>query len=450
MNKVIGIRKEDKNRWERRTPLIPKEVLELRTQEGLDFVVQPSKIRIYSDQEYRAVGAKLSDDLDACDCVFGIKEMPIDFFRPKKTYIFFAHVIKGQPNNMPMLKRILEIGCNLIDYEKVTDATGKRLIFFGRHAGLAGMIDTLWALGRRLENEGIVSPFNEIRQTIQYENLTQAKQVIAAVGKKIAEDGLHPALIPLVVGFTGYGNVSSGAQEIFDLLPYEAIRPKDLGEFFAKKNFSKHKLYKSVFREEDMVCLQHPTEPPQTFELNDYFTHPEKYKSVFERYVPYLTVLVNCIYWDNRYPRLITKHFLKLLYKSEPRLRVIGDISCDISGSIEATVKTTNPDNPVFVYDPITNRVMDGVVGRGPVIMAIDNLPCEIAKESSIYFSNVLKSFVPAIAKADFSSSFERCQLPPEIKKAVIVYQGELTPNYKYLDQYLKTNAQTKGAKFQV
>jgi alpha-aminoadipic semialdehyde synthase len=184
------------------------------------------------------------------------------------------------------------------------------------------------------------------------------------------------------------------------------------------------------------VSLNPPQADSGGFELDDYFTHPEKYKSVFELYVPYLTLLVNCIYWDKRYPRLLTKNFLKLLYKSEPRLRVIGDISCDIDGSIEATVKATSPDNPVFVYDPITNRTNDGLVGRGPVIMAVDNLPCEIAKESSIYFSNVLKPFVPAIANADFSVTFDKCQLPPEIKKAVITYQGDLTPDYKYITNY--------------
>ncbi|MDH5684884.1 MAG: bifunctional lysine ketoglutarate reductase /saccharopine dehydrogenase family protein [candidate division WOR-3 bacterium] len=434
MNKLIGIRKEDKNRWERRTPLIPQHIRELKQKEQFNFTVQSSKIRTYPDQEYASAGANIAEDLKDCDLVFGIKEMPKDLFQPKKTYIFFAHVIKGQSQNMPMLKTMLKLGCNLIDYEKVADENGKRLIFFGYHAGLAGMIDTLWALGNRLESEGIINPFQAIRQTIDYEDLNQAKQAISEVGKKIAEDGLDASLLPLVCGITGYGNVSQGAQEIFDLLPFEEIKPKELFELFAKKNFSKNQLYKIVFREEDMV---EPIAKTDVFQLPDYYTHPEKFRSVFERYIPYLTSLVNCIYWDNRYPRLVTKHFLKLVFKSEPRLRVIGDISCDIEGSIEATVKATSPDNPVFVYDPLTNRAFNGVVGKGPVIMAIDNLPCEIPKDASVYFSNILKPFVPAIAQADFSTSFERCDLPPEIKKGVIVYQGELTPDYKYIEKYL-------------
>ncbi|MDH5186686.1 MAG: hypothetical protein OEW70_06430, partial [candidate division WOR-3 bacterium] len=221
MNKLIGIRKEDKNRWERRTPLIPQHIRELKQKEQFNFTVQSSKIRTYPDQEYASAGANIAEDLKDCDLVFGIKEMPKDLFQPKKTYIFFAHVIKGQSQNMPMLKTMLKLGCNLIDYEKVADENGKRLIFFGYHAGLAGMIDTLWALGNRLESEGIINPFQAIRQTIDYEDLNQAKQAISEVGKKIAEDGLDASLLPLVCGITGYGNVSQGAQEIFDLLPFE-------------------------------------------------------------------------------------------------------------------------------------------------------------------------------------------------------------------------------------
>uniref|UniRef100_A0A7C6ED78 Alanine dehydrogenase/pyridine nucleotide transhydrogenase N-terminal domain-containing protein n=1 Tax=candidate division WOR-3 bacterium TaxID=2052148 RepID=A0A7C6ED78_UNCW3 len=446
MSKVVGIRREDKNRWERRTPLIPNHCLELKKTQKINFIIQPSKIRIFSDEDYFSVGVKVQEDLAECDCIFGIKEMPVDFFLPKKTYIFFAHVIKGQAHNMPMLNKMLELGCNLIDYEKITDEQGKRLIFFGHYAGLAGMIDTLWALGQRLENEGIVSPFSELRPTIHYENLAQAKQAVTKVGKKIEEEGLHPALVPLVCGITGYGNVSRGAQEIFDLLPFTEIKPKELGEFFARKDFSKYRVYKTVFYEEDTVARlnQSTGQTLSLFDLKDYYAHPEKYKSVFERYVPYLTVLVNCIYWDSRYPRLVTKNFLKLLYKAEPRLRVIGDISCDIEGSIEATVKTTSPDNPVYVYDPIRNRAIDGVIGNGPVIMAIDNLPCELAQEASIYFSNVLKPYVGQIAQADFTVPFAKLKLPSEIKRGVIVYQGELTPDYKYIQQYLRNDKEQK------
>ena len=121
-----------------------------------------------------------------------------------------------------------------------------------------------------------------------------------------------------------------------------------------------------------------------------------------------------------------------------PRLRVIGDISCDMEGAIECTVKSTEPGNPVFVYDPCADRAVDGVAGQGPVVMAVDILPSEIPREASDYFSGVLKSYVPAIATADYELPFAELALPAEIKRAVIVYQGKLTPEYAYLQEFLQ------------
>ena len=121
----------------------------------------------------------------------------------------------------------------------------------------------------------------------------------------------------------------------------------------------------------------------------------------------------------------------------KPRLRIIGDISCDIEGSTECTVRSTTPDNPVFVYDPQEEKAKDGVEGRGVVVMATDNLPAEISLESSIFFSNELKPLVPAIAKADFSGDFADCDLPDAVKKAVILYRGKFTSDYKYMKNFI-------------
>ncbi len=119
------------------------------------------------------------EDLSPYPVIFAVKEMPLDFFEPGKTYAFFAHVIKGQPYNMPMLQRMLDLGCNLIDYEKVSDEKGRRLIFFGRHAGIAGMIETLWPLGQRLDWEGIPTPFSQLRHTYEYKDLVEAKEAVS-------------------------------------------------------------------------------------------------------------------------------------------------------------------------------------------------------------------------------------------------------------------------------
>jgi alpha-aminoadipic semialdehyde synthase len=183
-----------------------------------------------------------------------------------------------------------------------------------------------------------------------------------------------------------------------------------------------------------------PVSPDDRFELQDYYQHPEKYRSRFSTYVPYLTVLVNGIYWESKYPRLVTKRYLRELFggPTRPRLRVIGDISCDVEGAIECTVRCTEPGDPVYVYNPLTGETADGYAGEGVVVLAVDILPSQLPREASMDFSAVLKRFIPAIAQADYTVPFEELALPPEIKRAVIAYRGELTPDYRYLEQYLR------------
>ena len=436
MSLRIGIRREDKSVWERRVPLVPQHVRELWEEKAVEVWVQPSKVRVFQDDEFAQVGARIKEDLATCPAVFGVKEMPDDFFQPGHTYVFFAHVIKGQTYNMAMLRRLMELGCQLIDYERVIDEHGRRLVFFGRHAGLAGMIETFWALGQRLNWEGIANPFADLRQAYHYASLTDAKAAVSALGKRIAQQGLPQEITPLICGFAGYGNVFRGAEEIIDLLPVHEIEPQDVSTIAQSTGYAHDAVYKVVFKEEHTVS---PISPDGRFELQDYYDHPEKYRPVFHTFLPHLTLLVNCVYWEAKYPRLVTKADLKRLYGAEasPRLRVIGDISCDIEGAIEGTLKSTEPGDPVFVYDPMQDRAVDGVEGRGPVIMAVDILPSELPRDASEYFSGVLKPYIAAIATADYSVPFEALALPPEIKRAVIVHQGELTPDYRYLEQYL-------------
>jgi saccharopine dehydrogenase (NAD+, L-lysine-forming) len=149
---------------------------------------------------------------------------------------------------------------------------------------------------------------------------------------------------------------------------------------------------------------------------------------------------MNCIFCNTQYPRLLTKNYLKKSFekKEQLRLKVIGDISADIKGAIEFTEKTTSPDCPVFIYDPSTDTINDGYEGDGIVVMAVDNLPCELPKESSQSFSETLSRFVPDVMKADFTlDDFNLVKLPAEIKNAVILYQGKLTPTYNYINKYL-------------
>ncbi len=431
----VGIRREDKNRWERRVPLIPSHVREILCDNPLEIWMQPSAIRVFSDQEYAREGVKISEDLASCSLVLAVKEIPIDFFRPEKSYMFFSHTIKGQPYNMPMLKKMKDLKTTLIDYERVIDEKGQRLVFFGTQAGQAGMIDTLYAFGQKAKHEGYGNPFEQILLAYRYGSLVEAKESLKKVGWNLHDSGLPPALTPLVCGFAGYGRVSRGAQEIFDLLPVEEIAPTQLESFVKDGNYSSHKVYKTVFKEEHMVRLRSSS---SGFDLQDYYDHPEKYESIFESYLPFLSILMNCIYWAPQYPHFVTNESLKQLWKGEtfPCLRVIGDISCDVEGAIECTVRPTNPGNPVYIYDPIENKVTDGIKGRGVAVMATDNLPAELSLESSVFFSNALLPFVPALSLADYSKSFEECDLPLPIKKAIILYRGELTPEYEYMKKF--------------
>ncbi len=432
MDFTLGIRREDKNKWERRVPLVPDHIKELKEKHGIETIIQPSKIRIYSENDFKNAGALINEDLSSCPVVFAIKEIPIDLFEPKKTYVFFSHTIKGQSHNMPMLKKMMELGCNLVDYEKISNEKGRRLVFFGRFAGLAGIIDTLWAFGQRMDLYGIKTPFAEIKQTIHYKDLEEAKTHIKKIGIIIEKVGIPKSLTPFIVGFAGYGNVSKGAQEILDILPIKEINPKQLGDIY--NNFSDRVIYKVVFKEEDTVV---PISPKKDFDLQEYYNHPELYRSIFHQYLEHINILINCILWNRQYPRLVTKESLKKNYTENMKLQVIGDISVDINGAIEFTEKVTNPGNPVFVYNPFSNEIVDGFNGNGIVVMAIDNLPCEVPKESSKEFSDSLIPFVPSIVKADFSVDFKNLNLPYEIKKAVILYHGKLTPNYQYINKFL-------------
>ncbi len=253
--------------------------------------------------------------------------------------------------------------------------------------------------------------------------------------RELNNSGFPKEVSPVVVGFAGYGHVSKGAQELFDILPHKSLTPDELIKNYEEiKKDNKH-LFKVVFKEEDLVRRK-----SGTFKLQEYYDHPELYESKFEEYLPYLSVLVNCIYWSEKYPRLVTKDYLKKVYSSgsKPKLQVIGDISCDIDGSIEFTYKVTKPDKPTFTYFTETDSYKEDLQKDGVTVMAIDILPSEFPRRASMEFSSILKNYVPEIASADFNKSFNELKLSYPIKKALILHKGELTEDYKYLQQFIK------------
>lgn len=435
MKHCIGIRRETKDKTQRRAPLAPEHVRTLVRDHHLRVIVEPWENRIFPDREYKRAGAEISDDLTPCNIIFGVKEVAPSLLLPDKAYCFFSHTVKGQHYNMEMLQTLLDGNNTLFDYELVKNADGKRLIFFGDYAGRAGMIDSLWALGQRLKAEGIRTPFSAVKYASEYGRLQHAKEAFVELGERIAFKGLPTSLVPLIVGFTGYGHVTNGALELFDLLPVQEIQPEELERWYRRGWFSRNVVYKVQYKKHDLYRHKEKKE----FDLEEFNNHPERFMSGLEPHLPYLTMLVNGIYWEPRYPRIVTKSAVKKLFARErhPRLRVIGDITCDIDGSVQLTVKETNQEDPVYVFEAATGKIHNGLRGRGPVILSVDKLPTELPYEASLTFGNALLPFVPALAQARYARERLRLGIPKEFRDALIVHRGALTPPFTYLKKFL-------------
>ena len=434
MSGRIGVVREWKTEAERRAPLTPAAVLEL-TRQGVRVLIEPSPVRIYGDAEYAEAGAEITSNLSTCDLVIGIKEMPKDRLHPGRPHVMFSHTMKGQAYNMPLLRALLDRRCSLIDYELVADDRGRRLIFFGVQAGQAGMINSLWTAGRRLKDQGHDTALSTIAQARDYPSLVEAKAAVLAAGDTLRAEGLPAELHPLVIGVTGVGNVSRGAQEILDLLEPVVVRPDDLlGEDLAQLA-GEAPVLKVVFRERHFVHRRDTSAP---YSRDEYRAHPERYVGRFMDFVPKLDVLVTGNYWDGRYPRLVTRDGLGTLWNGGvERPRVIGDISCDVDGGVECTTRATLPDDPVFVFDPRTGRDHPGFSGDGGAMMTVDILPAELPRESSEQFSRFLAPAVPALLRADWQADLADVGLPASLARAVITHGGMLAPDWEHLRGHL-------------
>ncbi|KAB2968835.1 MAG: hypothetical protein F9K18_02200 [Thermoanaerobaculia bacterium] len=433
---TIGIRAEDKNRWERRAPLTPEHVRELVAEQGLAVCVERSAKRAFADADYASAGATLADDLAPCPVILGVKEIPPAKLAADKVYVCFSHVTKGQRASMPMLRRLLELGCTLIDYEQIVDRRGRRLIFFGRHAGYAGMIDALWALGQRLAAEGSFTPLEHVRPALQYGGIDEALAHLSRLGEHIRHLGIPPPRRPIVCGFTGSGNVAQGAREVFDRLPVVEIEPEELLDLEEDRDRPRNTLYRCNFQRHHRFRRR----DGGPLDVEELARHPERYESGLTPFLRHLTMLVHGAFWRPPQPRLVTRSVLSELFAAEtrPKLRVIADLSCDVDGAIEATVRATTPAEPVFVYEPASGATRSGVEGAGVVVLAVDNLPCELPVEASNHFGDSLMRFVGALTRCDWGRPAGDLALPAELARAVIVHRGQLTPSYLDLARHLE------------
>ncbi|KAG0626105.1 hypothetical protein M758_2G102500 [Ceratodon purpureus] len=228
-NGIVGVLKEQTSKWERRAPLSPHHCAKLLKTGVNRILIQPCSKRIYRDAIYKDSGCEITNDLSECGLILGVKQPKPETLLPDRSYAFFSHTHKAQPENMPLLDKVLEKRISLFDYELIRDSN-VRSVYFGQFAGYAGMIDGLRGLGEWLLSQGYSTPFLSIGSTYMYTSLSVAKQAVLAVGEELKSSGLPPEICPLVFVFTGTGNVSRGAQEILNLLPHEYVDPSRLHE----------------------------------------------------------------------------------------------------------------------------------------------------------------------------------------------------------------------------
>lgn len=382
--------------------------------------------------------------------IFGVKEVPIENLMENKTYFMFSHTIKAQSYNMPLLDKFLEKKLRIVDFECIREdkpENAQRLVAFGRYAGIAGAFDFIRGCGEFLLQKGFQTPLVFLGSSYMYEDFSAMKDALRRISVNIEKGGLPKAHSPMVFAVTGTGRVSQGILEVLKELPHEFVQPDDLESFIEKNQDNKQackKIVISVFSAEHLVELKEPTDEP--FNKKHYYDEPGLYHSKFHKYLPYVSWLINGIYWEPKYPRVLTKKDL-IRAKDLGKLRLMGvsDISADYDGSIEFTSEFTSIEEPFLVWD-IYGREFRRKVAEADenciLFHSVDHLPAEMPKEASNHFGAQLCRFVESICNSPISSSLEQQQkeLPPEIFNAILCCHGNLTPNYQYIARLRKKN----------
>jgi saccharopine dehydrogenase (NAD+, L-lysine-forming) len=398
---TIGIIREGKVPPDKRVPLSPEQCK--RTMEIYPFVkiiVQPSVKRCFPDQAYRNLGIEVAEKMTECDILLGIKEVPLIDLIPKVTYFFFSHTIKRQPHNRFLLKKMIDLKITMVDYETLTDIKGNRLIAFGRYAGIVGCYNSFRAYG---EKYGVfeLKPAHEC-----FDQKEMEKEL-----KKIK----LPDQYKIVV--TGTGRVGSGCVEILSKLGLRHVSSDD---------FLKHKYNSPVYTVLHSRDYNKPKKA-KPFDSKEFYEHPELFVSDFMKYAYEANMYIPCHFWDKNAPVIISK---KDFQDKNFKIKVIGDISCDVAAPIASTLRSSTIADPFYGYDPKTGVEADFYSPNSVGVMAVDNLPCELPKDASVDFGDVLiEKILPCLLIEDVDKVIER---------ASICKDGKLMPNYKYLSDYAK------------
>ncbi len=398
----IGIIREGKIPADQRSPFTPEILQEIQKSFGdiLSICVEKSDFRCFTDKEYEEKGIEVVTDISEADILFGVKEVPINQLIPEKTYFFFSHTIKKQPKNQALLQAILAKSIRLIDYELLKNPAGERVVAFGRWAGIVGAYNAFWTYGMK-------TGLFEIKRAIACRDLEDLKVEL----KKVV-------LPPIKIIVTGSGRVGKGVLEILEILGIQEVEAQD----FLQKDYEE-----PVF-----VCLSSSDylrrKSDGGFERSHFYANPESYESHFLPFAQVGEILIAAAYWDPRAPRLFE---MAAIQSPNFSVSVIADITCDLDGSIPTTRRASTILEPIYDVDRRTAEELPAFGKQNSIsVMAIDNLPCELPRESSAEFARQLREWViPELGK----------DISPILEKATIAREGDLTLEFMYLSDYVNT-----------
>ena len=397
----IGIIKEGKVPPDSRVPLIPEQCAFLIKEKNIDLVVQSSPNRCFPDDAYRAAGVPVVEDVSDCDVLMGVKEVPIDQLIADTTYFCFSHTIKEQSYNRKLLQAIVQKNIRLIDYEVLTDDQGRRLIAFGKFAGMVGAHNGVLTYGKRTGKFAL----KRMKDCLDYAEATSIYNTMS--------------FPPMRIVLTGTGRVANGAAQVLNDMGIRKVSSEE----FLTQTFDQ-----AVYTQLD--CEDYARRKDGTpFELQTFFNSPELFESQFAPYTEKSDILINGIYWDNNAPAFFT---LEEMRSEGFNIKVIADVTCDIApvSSIPSTIKASTIADPFFGFNPETNAEEAPFQDHVVDMMTIDNLPNELPRDASKAFGEqFIDSIIDELLMAEKSAVIER---------ATIAVNGALGPHFSYLKEYLE------------
>ena len=395
----FGIIKERKNPPERRVVFSPDALSSLKqSYQNVAIKVESSDVRIFTDEEYRNSGIEVVDDISDCAVFFGVKEVPIAFLIPNKSYFFFSHTIKKQPHNRQLLQALLDKKIDFYDHETLVDIHNHRLIGFGRYAGIVGTYNAIRAFGIKFEL------FKLPKATSLY-----GKEALVAHLKRLV-------LPPLKFVVTGTGKVGGGVQEVLDAIKIKKVSIED----YLTKKYSQ-----AVYTQIDVLDYN-KRKDTKVLDKDDFFEHPQDYLSNFERFSKVSDVFIAGHFHANEAPDILTR---EMLQSNTNAIKIVADISCDTNGPIACTLRSSTIEEPFYGYLPSENKEVDVFHPAAIVVMAVDNLPCELPKDASEGFGDMfLEHVIPAFFNGDKDGI---------LRRAKITENGKLTPRFSYLQDYI-------------